>query len=104
MYAPTARAGNAGGNPGSCHRSAVTDQRPRHEHTGDDIEAFCRAALAAEAADLSSEDSAVVQPAYDNLEASAPSSIRDAIDNCGFALTVTATEYAFGGLPDHLDA
>jgi hypothetical protein len=95
---------------------------------------FCEAALAAERAGATEADPAVIQTAFDTVSAAAPSDIKGAVDTvietflagaegspefdaaygellkyvkdtCGFAeLTVTATEYAFGGLPATLEA
>lgn len=94
---------------------------------------FCGALLAAEAATMT-EDPAATQAAFDAAAAAAPDAMRPAVDTviaevtagragspdftsaygeitgwagaeCGFErLTVTATDYAFTGLPDTLDA
>ncbi len=94
---------------------------------------FCQAALAAERA-AATEDTAAIEPAFDAVAAAAPADIKPAVNtviaeamagdedspefgaaygelinfvkgNCGFAtLGVTASEYAFGGVADTLDA
>ncbi len=98
-----------------------------------DIDAFCQAELAAEAA-TSSEDPSAAGPAFDALLAVAPPEVKPAVeavitaassgdtdsdefndnyatmitfvkDNCGFGdLEVTTKEYEFGGVPPTLDA
>jgi hypothetical protein len=99
----------------------------------DDVAAFCEAEVAAEAS-TSSEDPAVIGPAFEALSAAAPEDIKATVDtviaefeasggespefeaaygemigyvkdNCGFTeLALTATEYEFGGLPSELAA
>ncbi len=97
-----------------------------------DADAFCAAELEVEAA-VSSEDPAVIGPALEALQAAAPAEVKATVedvianaqagpdspefaaaygemvgfikDNCGFTdLTVTATEYAFDGLPQEIPA
>lgn len=98
-----------------------------------DVDGFCQAELAAEAA-ATSEDPATAGPAFEALSAAAPPGIQPAVDaviaaassgdtesdefndsyatlisyvkdHCGFAdLEVSTTEYAFGGVPSILDA
>jgi hypothetical protein len=98
-----------------------------------DVDAFCQAELAVEAA-VSSEDPALIEPAFTAITAAAPADIKDAVDavvaaasanetdgpeftenygaiiqfvkdNCGFgAIDVTASEYAFGGAPVEVPA
>jgi hypothetical protein len=107
---------------------------PEASAAAGDIEAFCQAALAAEAAASTSEDPAVIERAFDAVSAAAPDEVKPAVDtvvasslageegspgfdaaygevigyvkdHCGFAtVTVTATEYAFAGLPGALAA
>jgi hypothetical protein len=100
---------------------------------GNDVEEFCQAALVAERA-AATEDTAMLPPAFEAVAAAAPAEIGPAVDtvierfrageqdspefgaaygelvdyvkgNCGFGeLAVTATEYAFGGVRDPLEA
>ena len=97
-----------------------------------DVAAFCEAELATEAA-VASEDPALIGPALEALVVAAPEDIRATVEevialadagptdpafedaygalieyvaaNCGFAeLDATATEYAFGGVPEEVAA
>lgn len=98
-----------------------------------DVDAFCQAEIAVEAA-VASEDPAVMAPAFEALSAAAPAEIKPSVDaavtaassgqenspefataygeliqyvqgNCGFGeLEVTGSEYAFGGVPESLAA
>ncbi|MET0325081.1 MAG: hypothetical protein ABW219_07665 [Ilumatobacteraceae bacterium] len=96
-----------------------------------DVEEFCQAELAAEAA--ASQDPATAGPAFEALVAAAPADLKATVEavianaedgpgspefdaaygemigfvkeNCGFAdVTLTTSEYAFGGLPTELAA
>ena len=102
------------------------------EPAAPDVAAFCEAELATEAA-VASEDPALIGPALEALVAAAPEDIRATVEevialadagptdpafeaaygalieyvaaNCGFAeLDTTATEYAFGGVPEEVAA
>ena len=96
-------------------------------------EVFCQAALDAERA-AATEDTAAIESAFDAVAAAAPADVKAAVDtviaesragnedspqfgtaygdlidyikdNCGFGtLAVTASEYAFGGIADTLEA
>lgn len=103
------------------------------DETAGAVGPYCRAALAVEAAAVS-EDPAAIEAAQDALAAAAPAEITAAVDtaiarlraddtdtpefsaaygelidhvkaNCGFgSLAATASEYAFSGLPDTVEA
>jgi hypothetical protein len=100
------------------------------EPTSPEVEAFCAAEVAAEAA-YASQDPAALESANESLIAAAPDEVRDTVEavlatlesggpefdeayatlidymkaNCGFAeLDVAASEYQFAGLPSALPA
>jgi hypothetical protein len=113
--------------------NAAVARGRRLDSTPTGAAAFCQAALAAEASAVTG-DPAVIEPAFDAVSRAAPAEVKAAVDtviasfiageegspdfdaaygdligyvktNCGFAtLTVTATEYAFDGLPNTFDA
>ena len=96
-----------------------------------DVDEFCQAELAAEAA--ANQDPAAAGPAFDALVAASPADLKDTVEdviahaqdgpgspefdaaygemigfvkeNCGFTdVSLTTSEYAFGGLPTELTA
>jgi hypothetical protein len=114
------------------HTQAPATTAASTEAATADVAAFCEAEVAAEAA-AASEDPAVMGPAFEALVAAAPADLTATVEavianaeagpgtpefdgpygemiafmqgNCGFGeLALTASEYAFGGLPDEVAA
>jgi hypothetical protein len=125
-------AGGADTTAAGTDTTAGSDTTAGGAAAGGDVDAFCQAELAAEAA-ASSEDPSAAGPAFEALVAASPEEIRPTVeevianaesgpgdpafdepygemvqfvrDNCGFnELAVTATEYSFDGLPAELEA
>lgn len=122
----------AAASPPTTHASSIP-HAPTTAASVNHVEDFCQAALVAERA-AATGDTAMIPPAFEAVAAAAPAEIEPAVDtvidraqagaqdspefgaaygelvdyirgNCGFGeLAVTASDYAFGGIRDSLEA